>query len=70
MGCQAGVRNRPTSSWLATGSANVALGPAGYKSGFELDMNGTPAVPEPATLLLVGTGALGALGWIRRRRVK
>lgn len=38
--------------------------------GFELDMNGTPAIPEPATLLLVGTGALGALGWIRRRRVK
>ena len=27
------------------------------------------AVPEPATMLLVGTGAIGFLGWMRRRRM-
>ena len=27
------------------------------------------AIPEPATLLLIGTGALGVLGYVRRRRM-
>ena len=31
---------------------------------------GEPPIPEPATLLLVGTGALGLLGYIRRRMLK
>ena len=30
---------------------------------------GGAAIPEPATLLLIGTGALGVLGYIRRRRM-
>jgi len=31
---------------------------------------GGPVIPEPATLLLVGTGALGLFGYIRRRMLK
>lgn len=39
---------------------------------FEIDQNpSTPSsVPEPTTLALLGTSALGALGWLRRRRLK
>jgi hypothetical protein len=41
----------------------------GYQSGFELDLNPGEVIPEPTTLLLLGTGALGAIGYVRRRRM-
>ncbi len=37
---------------------------------FEYDAAGPAAIPEPATMLLLGTGTLGALGWLRRRRMR
>ena len=43
-------------------AANFAL------YGLEFDAD-PAAIPEPATLLLMGTGALGVLGYIRRRRM-
>ena len=31
---------------------------------------GLAPVPEPGTLMLIGTGALGIIGWIRRSRIR
>ncbi len=46
-------------------------GPSNSSSvGFELDMEPGAAIPEPATMLLLGTGAMGVIGWMRRRRIK
>ncbi len=54
---------------VATGGKLIGAGLAG--AWFEIDANpvaGT-SVPEPAALALLGTGALGLLGHIRRRRM-
>ena len=44
----------------------------GYQQGFEIDMNpgAAPPIPEPGTMLLIGTGLIGILGYVRRRRMK
>lgn len=58
-----------------TGTAikiTIGIVPAGTYGGqgFEIDANPPAAIPEPTTLLLLGTGALGALGYVRRQRMK
>ncbi len=35
-----------------------------------MDVIGYDPVPEPATMLLISTGALGLFGYIRRQRMK
>ena len=52
-------------SGLGTG---IDAWPGGWH-GFEIDMAG-PVIPEPGTMLLLGTGVLGVLGYVRRRRMK
>jgi hypothetical protein len=50
----------------------MVISQSGYLTGryFELDANpGVEEIPEPATLLLVGTGALGVIGYMRRRKM-
>jgi len=50
------------------------VGPSGVSSlsdvEIEFDSNENVIIPEPATLLLVGTSVLGVLGYIRRRRMR
>jgi hypothetical protein len=47
----------------ATGTGNAGI----TSEDITLQPGGTPAVPEPSTLMLLGTGALGLAGIIKRR---
>jgi PEP-CTERM motif len=57
---------------ISTGPTTVYIpGPEGARDLFTLDIEDTSSAPtpEPSTILLLGTGAVGLLTTIRRRRV-
>lgn len=58
--------------WLAQFSPRVQIGGANTGSGLvtNVELSGPGVVPEPATLMLVGTGLLGGLGILRRRHIR
>ena len=69
------VQNWADGTWANKGftlyTGNLPSGSPGMASlnGAEVDIDYDP-IPEPATMLLIGTGVLATLGWVRRRRMK
>ncbi len=58
-----------TDAWDGVVSSVPHFSSSVFANNFEFDAT-VAAVPEPATLLLLGSGALGAAGFLRRRRMK
>jgi hypothetical protein len=67
-----GVLELSDNGMLITGSITIALGTNLSNGTYSLTSMEFAAadIPEPTTLLLLGTGALGAFGYVRRRRMK
>ena len=70
------IFSKKAGSWpgVTTGwelGPNDGTGGTGAGNEIEFDSNakvGVP-IPEPATMLLLGTGALGLIGYLRRKRM-
>ncbi len=63
-----------TGSVMSDGTGQIKFQTTGTNNnyvinGFRIAEPAGPVIPEPATILLVGTGALGVFGYIRRRRM-
>ena len=56
------------SDTATTSSTTVGVAPVTEFTTQALNSNGTPAVPEPSSLGLLGTGAVATFGFLRRNR--